>query len=218
MDDQPLQVVVQDSSALTALSVNHNDDAYHMVVYIPKLSFVGDLSSCMLVENMYEQEGTMHTYFQQIVAYVRQHYPDRTYMIVNDMCARLYNDDMRLAHLLMPYLTTGQFWYQLAFGGYRTAEAEARFQKYERSFQEKKRILPWAVFENFIPGDLPFSASEMRALYNAASSWQAFFAPLCVQLGEEAFCHFLAPWIRRFISIFFNHLFGATEFLIPLSD
>jgi hypothetical protein len=152
-----------------------------------------------------------------VLQYIHDHYPAVKKLSYNDLSMRRCDNGAQVNLAVMTTLYTGKTWYEKSFGATVAEQSIAEHKKYMDTYEEKKRSTTWDDMhetihnhKNHLEG---VTEEELGNRYRSATSWQAFFQPLCEAHGIGAFSSFVSEWQDRFIAKYINNLQGLTYWM-----
>ena len=182
---------------------------------------IGDFSKihynleCSL-EHDFKRGSDTNMLLKLLLSYIHKHYPYVKQLKFEDASYRTCDDGQLIDLAEMSYITTGKTWYEKNFGATLDPSSRAQFKRAEQNFKEIKEHAKWDDFSRSLPKDSPVEFSEMKKIYEEASTWQEFFGPLREKMGVETFCPFISPWINSFMAGAFGMKFIQFRYLMPV--
>ena len=152
-----------------------------------------------------------------LMSYVFTNYPYVNKLRFTDASYRECDNGIPVELSSMSYLTTGKTWYEKNFNAYiEKKEDSINFSKLVSDFQEKKRVMTWEQFSDFVRVDFPNGDEDARNIYEKANTWQDFFGPVRERIGVLEFCIFISTWMRNFMMQIMRFNFSSISYILPV--
>ena len=223
--------IFENEDTVTLFLGGHDVFCIDAFLYKPDSPFVKygcDVTKCVLSHIYHNHRCSLEHDFQKgidtkmilrlLISYIQLHYPYIRTLSFTDTSFRTCENGQHIELAEMSYIRTGKTWYESNFYAYLEEPYASTFRQADSIFQEHKKFFTWEMMKSFILSDLPLPETDMKTMFETASTWQEFFGPLSNKIGIPEFCIFVAQWLHRFLHLHMRYSFTSAKYQIPLDS
>jgi hypothetical protein len=201
-------------------------DTYCLECQLFKHSTIANLPKIMYDEKCsltgrFERGTDVIRIMSLLITYILDTYPHVTTITFDDFSTRECEHGIHIDLAPFYYAFHNETWYMNRMNAYIYDPIDNDiFKSKTTKFQAAKVRTHWEEFDAYVTTQHPLPQSQMIELYNASTSWLAFFNSLKTALKNDMkiLCEYMYPWITTFIQHFANLRFTAIKFAIPLKN
>jgi len=155
-----------------------------------------------------------------LMSYIKKQYPYVKDVIFNDMSTKECDNGGSVNLAGMKVLMDGHTWYEEHFEATMYEPYRELYNKLKENITSYKQKMSFDTFSGYAkPSNTGIPVEEIRALYDASKTWQAFFSGMREKLGISKLCIWLSHngWFNLFIDSVLRFNTMSIQFVLETS-